>query len=97
MGMSKKTRTLETTRIYSLSEQKLYRLCLIEVGLEKIHVFKAIRECNNSLGSAAAKQIIDNPPAVVAEVDTHEEAECIKQRLQLLGARIEIQHIQIWQ
>lgn len=94
INILKKQKEVETQEVYSSQESKPFRLYLLDCGPEKIKVIKLLRECNNSLDLTAAKDLIENTPAIITEVDTQNEAEQVKQQFQILGARVEVQSVQ---
>lgn len=58
-------------------------------GDKKIQVIKAVREIT-SLGLKEAKELVDNAPSNVKEGISKEEAEAIRDKLQDVGAQVEV-------
>ncbi|MBC7287939.1 MAG: 50S ribosomal protein L7/L12 [Armatimonadetes bacterium] len=70
-------------------EKTEFDVVLAEVGENKIHVIKAIREVTN-LGLKEAKDLVESAPVTVAEGVSKEEAESIKAKLEEAGAKVEL-------
>ena len=68
-----------------------YNVVITAAGDKKINVIKAVREINGTLGLKAAKDLVDNPPATIAENSPTEEAEAAKAKLEEAGATVELQ------
>jgi large subunit ribosomal protein L7/L12 len=62
---------------------------LQSAGDKKIQVIKAVREIT-SLGLKEAKELVDSAPSKVKEGITKEEAEAIRDKLQDVGAQVEV-------
>ena len=62
---------------------------LQSAGDKKIQVIKVVREITN-LGLKEAKELVDNAPSKVKEGITKEEAEAVRDKLQDVGAQVEI-------
>jgi large subunit ribosomal protein L7/L12 len=62
---------------------------LQSAGDKKIQVIKVVREIT-SLGLKEAKELVDGAPSKVKEGITKEEAEAIRDKLQDVGAQVEI-------
>ncbi|MEE9441256.1 MAG: 50S ribosomal protein L7/L12 [candidate division Zixibacteria bacterium] len=62
---------------------------LQSAGDKKIQVIKVVRELT-SLGLKEAKALVDNAPNMVKEGVTKEEAEAVRDKLQDVGAQVEI-------
>jgi len=62
---------------------------LQSAGDKKIQVIKVVREITG-LGLKEAKELVDNAPNKVKEGISKEEAEAIRDKLQEVGAQIEI-------
>lgn len=71
------------------AEQTEFDVILAEVGGEKIQVIKAVREITG-LGLKDAKALVDAAPKAVKEGIGKEEAEEIKEKLEAVGATIEL-------
>lgn len=66
-----------------------FNVILKEVGSQKIPVIKEVRAITG-LGLKEAKEVVDNAPKPVKEGASKEEAEQIKEKLEALGAVIEL-------
>lgn len=71
------------------AEKTEFDVELQSAGDKKIQVIKVVREIT-SLGLKEAKELVDNAPSKVKEGVTKEEAEAIRDKLQEVGAQIEI-------
>ncbi len=70
-------------------EKTSFNVELKAAGDQKINVIKAIREISG-LGLKEAKDLVDGAPKVVKEGIKREEAEEVKQKLEAIGATVEI-------
>lgn len=70
-------------------EQTEFDVVLEEVGDSKIKVVKAVREITG-LGLKDAKDLVDNAPKAIKEGVAKEEAEEAKEKLEEVGAKIEL-------
>lgn len=70
-------------------EKTEFDVVLTDVGENKIHVIKAVREVTN-LGLKEAKELVETAGAVVAEQVSKEEANSIKEKLEAAGAKVEL-------
>jgi large subunit ribosomal protein L7/L12 len=70
-------------------EQTEFDVVLTEVGENKIHVIKAVREVT-SLGLKEAKELVETPQAKVVEQVSKEEATSVKAKLEEVGAKAEL-------
>ena len=70
-------------------EKTEFDVVLTDVGGNKIHVIKAVREVT-SLGLKEAKELVESAPTAVAEGVSKEEAEAIKAKLEEAGAKVEL-------
>lgn len=70
-------------------EKTEFDVVLADVGENKLHVIKAVREVTN-LGLKEAKDLVGTAGAVVAEQVSKEEAEKIKEKLEAAGAKVEL-------
>lgn len=71
-------------------EKDSFNVVLTDVGPEKIQVIKAVREIT-SLGLKEAKEVVESAPgAVLAEEVTKEEAEKMKEKMEAVGATVEL-------
>jgi len=71
-------------------EKTAWNVLLKAAGDQKINVIKAVREITG-LGLKEAKDIVDAAPKVVKEGVKKEEAEEFKQKLEGVGATVELQ------
>lgn len=62
---------------------------LTSAGSSKIKVIKVVREVTG-LGLKEAKEIVDNAPKVVKEGLSKEDAEALKEKLEEVGASVEL-------
>lgn len=65
-------------------------ISLVDSGANKIQVIKALREINPQLGLKEAKEFVDNPPQIIKENISTEEANKIKEKIEAAGGRVEI-------
>ncbi|MEO0137627.1 MAG: 50S ribosomal protein L7/L12 [candidate division WOR-3 bacterium] len=70
-------------------EKSEYTITLTASGDKKIQVLKVLRELTG-LGLKEAKELVDNPPKVIKEGATKEEAQTFKTKLEEVGATVEI-------
>ncbi len=70
-------------------EKTEFDVVLAEIGQQKIKVIKAVREITG-LGLKEAKDLVDNSPKPVKEGISKEDAEAIKEKLEEVGAGVEI-------
>ncbi len=70
-------------------EKDEFDVVLAEVGGEKIQVIKVIREITG-LGLKDAKALVDEAPKAVKEGASKDEAEEIKEKLEAVGATVEL-------
>ncbi|NLP19053.1 MAG: 50S ribosomal protein L7/L12 [Firmicutes bacterium] len=70
-------------------EQTEFDAVLASIGDKKIQVIKAVREITG-LGLKESKELVDNAPKAVKEKVSKEEAEEIKNKLEEVGATVEI-------
>jgi large subunit ribosomal protein L7/L12 len=71
------------------AEQTEFTVTLTVPGSQKIQVIKELRGIT-SLGLKEAKELVDNAPKAVKEGVSKEEAEQIKEKLEGVGATVEI-------
>ncbi len=69
--------------------QTEFDVVLTVPGSQKIQVIKAMREIT-SLGLKEAKELVDSAPKAVKEGVSQEEADSIKEKLEGVGATVEI-------
>ncbi len=72
-----------------VEEKTEFDVVLTDIGDNKIHVIKAVREITN-LGLKEAKELVETPSAVISEQVTKEEAESTKAKLEEAGAKVEL-------
>jgi large subunit ribosomal protein L7/L12 len=70
-------------------EQTEFDVMLEDVGASKIKVVKAVREITG-LGLKDAKDLVDNAPKAIKEGVAKEEAEEAKEKLEEVGAKVEL-------
>ncbi|MCD6352120.1 MAG: 50S ribosomal protein L7/L12 [Armatimonadetes bacterium] len=71
-------------------EKTEFDVILTDIGDNKIHVIKAVRELTN-LGLKEAKELVESAPgATLAEGVTKEEAEAMKAKIEEVGGKVEI-------
>lgn len=74
----------------AVEEQTEFDAVLTDVGENKIHVIKAVREVTN-LGLKEAKELVESAPgAVIAEAVSREDAEAVKAKIEEAGGKVEI-------
>lgn len=78
----------ETTKA-TPEEKSEFNITLTASGDKKIQVLKVLRELTG-LGLKEAKEIVDNPPKVIKEGATKDEAQNFKVKLEEVGATVEI-------
>lgn len=71
------------------AEKTEFDVELQSAGDKKIQVIKVVRELT-SLGLKEAKELVDTAPSNVKEGVTKEEAEAVRDKLQDVGAQVEI-------
>ena len=70
-------------------EPSTFNVILKEIGSQKIPVIKEVRSITG-LGLKEAKEVVDSAPKAVKEGATKEEAEQIKEKLEAVGAVVEV-------
>lgn len=73
----------------AVAEQTEFDVVLTVPGSQKIQVIKELRGIT-SLGLKEAKELVDNAPKAVKEGVSKEEADSIKEKLEGVGATVEI-------
>lgn len=71
-------------------EPTSFNVILKEIGQQKIPVIKEVRTITG-LGLKEAKELVDKSPNTVKEGASKEEADQIKEKLEAVGAVVEIQ------
>jgi len=72
-----------------VEEQTEFTPILSDIGSQKIQVIKVVRELTG-LGLKEAKALVDAGSSPVKEAVTKEEANTIKEKLEAVGAKVEI-------
>lgn len=70
-------------------EKTEFDVVLTSFGAEKIKVIKAVREITN-LGLAEAKALVEAAPKAIKEGASKEDAEALKEKLEAVGATVEL-------
>ena len=70
-------------------EKTEFTVVLADVGADKIKVIKEVREVTG-LGLKEAKDLVDNAPKPLKEAVSKEEAQKIKEKIEAVGAKIEL-------
>jgi large subunit ribosomal protein L7/L12 len=70
-------------------EQTEFDVVLTDVGDQKIQVIKVVRELTN-LGLREAKAVVDGAPSPVMEKISKEEGQAAKEKLEAVGAKVEV-------
>ena len=70
-------------------EKATFDVILAEVGANKIQVIKELRAVT-TLGLKEAKDLVDSAPKPVKAGASKEEAQVIKQKLEAVGAKVEL-------
>ena len=74
-------------------ESTEFQVVLKEFGAKKLDVIKAVREVLPTLGLKEAKDLVEGAPADVGNPVAKEEAEKIKEKLEGVGAVIEVKGV----
>lgn len=72
-------------------EKTEFKVVLKAVGDQKLQVIKIVREVVPGLGLKEAKDLVESAPSVLREGVSKEEAQKIKEKLEAVGATVEIQ------
>ena len=72
-----------------VEEKTEFNVNLVEVGADKIKVIKVVREVT-SLGLKEAKDLVESSPKPLKEGVNKDEAEAIKKKFIVVGAKVEI-------
>ena len=70
-------------------EKTEFDVVLASFGAEKIQVIKAVREITG-LGLAEAKALVEAAPKAIKEGASKEDAEALKEKLEAVGATVEL-------
>ena len=73
----------------AVEEKTTFNVVLAEVGANKIQVIKELRTLTN-LGLKEAKDLVDSAPKPIKSGATKEEAQTMKQKLEAVGAKVEL-------
>lgn len=71
-------------------EPTTFNVILKEIGSQKIPVIKEVRAITG-LGLKEAKEVVDSAPKAIKEGASKEEADQIKEKLEAVGAVVEIE------
>ena len=72
-----------------VEEQTEFNVTLKDFGQNKINVIKAVREVT-TLGLKEAKDLVESAPTVVKEAIPKDEADALKEKLEGVGASVEV-------
>jgi len=72
-------------------EKTEFKVILKAAGDQKLQVIKAVREVVPGLGLKEAKDLVEGAPSVLREGVSKEEAQKIKEKLEAVGATVEIE------
>lgn len=72
-----------------VEEKTTFDVVLSAIGDKKIQVIKVVRELT-TLGLKEAKEVVDNAPRAVKEAVSREDAEAARDKLQEVGATVEL-------
>lgn len=73
----------------AVEEKTEFDVVLAEIGANKIGVIKEVRAMTG-LGLKEAKDFVEGAPKTVKEGVTKEDAEAMKKKLEVVGAKVEI-------
>lgn len=90
VNKEKNNDSIDTNETIVLKEKEVFTIMLVEQGTNKIAVIKAIRAVTG-LGLKEAKQLVESAPIKVKENVGKKEAEEIKNNLEIVGAKVELQ------
>jgi len=71
-------------------EQTTFNVVIIEAGVNKISVIKAVREINQNLGLKEAKDLVEAAPKELLIGVNKSTAEEAKKKLEAAGAKVEL-------
>lgn len=81
-----------TAEVSAPAEEKTeFKVILKSAGDQKLQVIKAVREVVPGLGLKEAKDLVEGTPSVLKEGVSKEEAQKIKEKLEAVGATVEIE------
>ena len=72
------------------AEKSEYKVTLQNAGSEKIKVIKVLREVIPNLALSDAKRLAEEAPAVIADAASKADAMKMKQKLEEVGAKVEL-------
>ena len=72
-------------------EKTEFKVVLKSAGEQKLQVIKAVREVVPGLGLKEAKDLVESAPSVLRDGVSKEEAQQIKEKLEAVGAVVEIE------
>lgn len=75
----------------AVEEKTEFKVILKAPGDQKLQVIKAVREVVPGLGLKEAKDLVESAPSVIREGISKEEAQKIKEKLEAVGATVEIE------
>ncbi len=78
------------TPVGAVEEQTEFNVELLEAGVNKLNVIKAVRELVSGLGLKEAKDMVDGAPKIIKEGVTKDEAAKIREKLESAGAKVSI-------
>lgn len=73
-----------------VEEKTEFDVVLLDSGVNKIGVIKAVREINPTLGLVEAKNIVESAPKTILEGAKKEDAQNAKKKLEEAGAKVEL-------
>jgi large subunit ribosomal protein L7/L12 len=74
-----------------VAEKTEFKVILKAAGDQKLQVIKAVREVVPGLGLKEAKDLVEGAPSVLREGVSKDEAQKIKEKLEAVGATVEIE------
>ncbi|MCS7191671.1 MAG: 50S ribosomal protein L7/L12 [Armatimonadetes bacterium] len=74
-----------------VEEKTEFKVVLKSAGDQKLQVIKTVREVVPGLGLKEAKDLVENAPSVLKEGISKEEAQKIREKLEAVGATVEIE------
>jgi large subunit ribosomal protein L7/L12 len=79
-----------TSTAAPMEEKSLFDVYLSECGSNKIAVIKEVRAAVSNLGLAEAKALVESAPKLIKEGVSKDEAEEIRRKIEVAGAKVEI-------
>ncbi|MCS7264341.1 MAG: 50S ribosomal protein L7/L12 [Armatimonadetes bacterium] len=74
----------------AVEEKTEFKVILKSAGDQKLQVIKTVREVVPGLGLKEAKDLVEGAPSVLREGISKDEAQKIKEKLEAVGATVEI-------